>query len=222
MLRRDFEEKFIKNKSLNTVSKEEVALLLGEEVALMVGYDQNNPHHCYNLWEHSIATMQYIECSENIFLRVAALFHDIGKPYVAKKKNGRTVFYGHAKKSAEICKSLLCELGYTGDEVREIIFYIEHHDDFISWVLPQEEYDHKNKYLVEITALNLQKHINKVSLQEQLMLNKNHWEMLLELCAADASAQAVEVWQGGKLVDTRAHKLAKVEAMKAVLHIVTV
>ena len=76
--------------------------------------------------------------------------------------------------------------------------------------------------MVEITALNLQKYINKVSLQEQLMLNKKHWEMLLELCAADASAQAVEVWQGGKLVDTRAHKLAKVDAMKAVLHIVTV
>lgn len=96
-----------------------------------------------------------------ISLRIAAFFHDIGKPYVAQEKQGRLVFYGHAAKSAEITIKILKNLGYSDQEVNRICFYIRHHDDFISWALPTESYDHENPYLVEITTENVATHIEK-------------------------------------------------------------
>lgn len=132
MHRKEFEETFINSGSLVNMTKDEALRLLGKEVAMMIGYNQNNPHHCYDLWEHSIKTMQGLTCDKDNQLRVAAFFHDIGKPSVARVKDGRTVYYGHAQKSVEIANSLLNRLGYMSHEIEQILFYIEHHDDFIS------------------------------------------------------------------------------------------
>ena len=127
---------------------EEVNNLLGSEVSVMVDFDQRNPHHCYDLFMHSLYTVEGIKDTALVLLRVAAFFHDIGKPSVAMEKQGRLVFYGHAKKSAEIACSILKKIGYSDDEINEICFYIKHHDDFIAWVLPEEEYDHENKFFL--------------------------------------------------------------------------
>lgn len=218
MHRKEFEETFINSGSLVNMTKDEALRLLGKEVAMMIGYNQNNPHHCYDLWEHSIKTMQGLTVSKDNQLRVAAFFHDIGKPSVARVKDGRTVYYGHAQKSVEIANSLLNRLGYMSHEIEQILFYIEHHDDFISWVLPQEEYNHKNKYLIEITKDNLKTHIKKTELKEHFVLKEENWFSLLDLCKADVKAQSDEVWQNGKLIDTKVHKLAKIELLAETLH----
>lgn len=218
MHRKEFEETFINSGSLVNMTKDEALRLLGKEVAMMIGYNQNNPHHCYDLWEHSIKTMQGLTCDKDNQLRVAAFFHDIGKPSVARVKDGRTVYYGHAQKSVEIANSLLNRLGYMSHEIEQILFYIEHHDDFISWVLPQEEYNHKNKYLIEITKDNLKTHIKKTELKERFVLKEENWRSLLDLCKADVKAQSDEVWQNRKLIDTKVHKLAKIELLAETLH----
>lgn len=218
MHRKEFEETFINSGSLVNMTKDEALRLLGKEVAMLIGYNQNNPHHCYDLWEHSIKTMQGLTCDKDNQLRVAAFFHDIGKPSVARVKVGRTVYYGHAQKSVEIANSLLNRLGYMSHEIEQILFYIEHHDDFISWVLPQEEYNHKNKYLIEITKDNLKTHIKKTELKEHFVLKEENWCSLFDLCKADVKAQSDEVWQNGKLIDTKVHKLAKIELLAETLH----
>ena len=128
---------------------------------------------------------------------------------MARVKDGRTVYYGHAQKSVEIANSLLNRLGYMSHEIEQILFYIEHHDDFISWVLPQEEYNHKNKYLIDI---------KKTELKECFVLKEENWCSLLDLCKADVKAQSDEVWQNGKLIDTKVHKLAKIELLAETLH----
>lgn len=219
MHRKEFEETFIYSESFVNMTKGEILRLLSEDVTMMIGYDQRNPHHCYDLWEHSIKTMQGLTCDKNNQLRVAALFHDIGKPSVAREKDGRMVYYGYAKKSVEITRGLLNGLGYTCNEADPILFYIGHHDDFISWVLPQEEYDHKNKYLIKITRDNLETHIKKTEKKAHFVLKAENWRLLLDLCKSDAKAQSDEVWQNGKLVDTKAHKLAKIELLTETLHI---
>ena len=43
--------------SLLKLSKVELKDLLGSELAEMQGYSQNNPHHCYNLLEHTLRTL---------------------------------------------------------------------------------------------------------------------------------------------------------------------
>ena len=183
----------------------------------MVGFDQRNPHHCYDLFIHSLHTVDGIENTSPVLLRVAAFFHDIGKPVVAKKKQGYLVFYGHAQKSAEIVPVILKKMGYGSEEIKEICFYIKHHDDFISWVLPEEEYDHANKCMLQITEANMRRHVNKVNkkcAEDEFCPDKSGWKNLLDLCYADASAQAEVVVQKGIITDTREHKLKKIIALK--------
>ncbi|MCD8146239.1 MAG: HD domain-containing protein [Clostridiales bacterium] len=204
----------------NTKSKTEVTALLGEETARMVNYEQRNPHHCYDLFLHTLYTVQFIDDSAPAALRIAAFFHDIGKPYVAHEKQGRLVFYGHAKKSAEIARPLLSRLGYEQLYVDSICFYISHHDDFISWVLPTEPYDRKNPYLIEITAKNVAAHIEKTAVENRSLPDVKSYELwfnLLLLCQADASAQAEYVYRDGVVIDSREHKIRKVKAIQSTL-----
>lgn len=221
MRRVDFEDS-LKNPVhfWNERSSDEVGNTLGNAVKNMVSFDQRNPHHCFDLFNHSLHTVDGIEDTAPVLLRVAAFFHDIGKPSVAMEKQGRLVFYGHAQKSAEISVTILADLGYAPEEIEEICFYIAHHDDFISWVLPDEKYDRNNKFLVEITSENLRKHITKVTEKMTGMSfcpQKSSWQQLLKLCYADASAQAELVIQNGNVVDSKVHKLRKINALSDIL-----
>lgn len=216
MKKREFEKIVICNQDKLLLDAEDIACHLGADVKRMVGYDQRNPHHCYDLFTHTLHTVAGIKETAPVLLRVAAFFHDIGKPLVAMEKQGRLVFYGHAQKSAEVAYPILKEMGYSDTEIKEICFYIKHHDDFISWVLPEEEYNRENKYLVPITKENMQNHTEKVlnkSNVDDFQPDKQSWENLLELCYADASAQAELVIQNGMIVDSKQHKLRKVAAL---------
>ncbi len=118
-------------------SKEAIQKAFGEEVANMKDYDQNNPNHQYNLFEHTIEVMEAIPKEKYLSedyktLKIAAFFHDIGKPEVAKEKDGKTVYYNHAEKSKEISAEILQKMGYTENEIQRILFFIQHHDDFIN------------------------------------------------------------------------------------------
>lgn len=64
-------------------------------------FAQNNIWHIYDVYEH---ILHVVDGVPNIpELRIAALFHDIGKPYVYKEdENGVGHFFGHWDKSNEI------------------------------------------------------------------------------------------------------------------------
>ncbi len=61
------------------------------QLAVMVGFDQQNHAHQYDLWEHSVHTVLGIpdDVNDNM-LYLAALLHDIGKPncHVYGEKDG--------------------------------------------------------------------------------------------------------------------------------------
>lgn len=223
MMKRDDFEESLKNPLVFWLpkSKGEICCLLNGKVGDMVSFDQRNPHHCYNLFEHTIHTVGEMKDTAPVLLRVAAFFHDIGKTAVAIEKQGRLVFYGHAQKSSEISPIILKEMGYDTEEINEICFYIAHHDDFISWVLPEEAYDYKNKYFVEINEENLHRHIEKVEKkcsEKDFHPNESNWRNLLDLCYADASAQADTVIRNGIMTDTKEHKLKKILALQRCLN----
>lgn len=199
-------------------AKEDVYELLGKDAADMVNYDQHNPHHCYDLFSHLLHTVDALDSDVSIYLKAAAFFHDIGKPRVAMEKQGRLVFYGHAAKSAEIADPILAQLGYSPDERKLICFYIEHHDDFINWVLPEEKYDHRNPHLTPIAEMNLSAHIQSYNgIVEQIGNSADIWHELIKLCEADADSQALYVYKDGKCIDSKAHKLRKLERILSLL-----
>lgn len=206
------------------MSKSNVDRLLGPETAQMIKYNQNNPHHCYDLFLHTLHTVENLGDSAPDALRIAAFFHDIGKPFVATPKHNRTVFYGHANKSAEIAHQLLLRMGYALSEIERVCFFIKHHDDFISWVFPSEPYDRSNPYLIEISPSNLKTHIVE-TMKDYTFFETNEihqvWGNLLLLCRADTLAQTDKVYRGRIVIDSKVHKLRKIESIEQVLALLT-
>lgn len=71
------------------------------ELSLCKNFNQNNIWHIYDVYEHILHVVDGV--SNNIVLRMSALFHDIGKPFVYKEDDaGVGHFYGHYIKSKEI------------------------------------------------------------------------------------------------------------------------
>lgn len=88
---------------------------------------QNNPHHCYCVGEHTIKAMEAVRADK--VLRLALLFHDIGKP-VAKSSDEEGIdhFYGHPSISEEMTKKILRRLKFDNDTLRTVAALVKYHD----------------------------------------------------------------------------------------------
>ncbi len=70
------------------------------EIVPMVGFEQHNRHHIYDVFEHTLHVVG--AAPDTPLLRMAALLHDCGKPDTYKVDEfGEGHFDGHASKSAE-------------------------------------------------------------------------------------------------------------------------
>ncbi|MDP2157826.1 MAG: HD domain-containing protein [Nitrospirota bacterium] len=102
------------------------------EILPMKGCEQNWYHH-KDVWEHSLLVMEQVERilsdlflfgeasaaiaelldeEKTVFLKLAGLLHDIGKPATKgiKPETRRIIFYGHDKAGAEIIKEMAVRL----------------------------------------------------------------------------------------------------------------
>ena len=85
-------------------NEQEVFRLL-PELKICKGFQQNNPWHPYDVYEHILRVVDGVP--DNLYLRTAALFHDIGKPAkYYEDENGIGHFPGHWDESNEIFKIL--------------------------------------------------------------------------------------------------------------------
>lgn len=89
----------------------------------MAGFQQYNPHHCYDVLEHTAHALS--ASRPNLLVRLAVLFHDTGKPdCFSQDEQGTGHFYGHAARSAQIARELLDQLRVehaTRDTVVELV-----------------------------------------------------------------------------------------------------
>lgn len=101
--------------------------LLLPEVYACFNTSQNNPHHMYNVGEHSLRAVEAIE--KDVSLRWTMLLHDTGKAVTrTTDKNGIDHFYGHVAKSVEIAKLILRRLKFDNKSIEKIIRLVKHHD----------------------------------------------------------------------------------------------
>lgn len=91
-----------------------------------VGFNQHNPYHDKNVFEHVMEVLDNIEPKLN--LRLAAFFHDISKPECfTQDENGRGHFYGHHIKSATVTKEIMKRLKYSNDLIEDVSILIRYH-----------------------------------------------------------------------------------------------
>ncbi len=75
-----------------------------------IGITQNL-HHIYTVWEHNVRALETCP-SDKLSVRLAALFHDIGKPETKRGEGYRATFYNHDHVGARVTKRVLERLRY--------------------------------------------------------------------------------------------------------------
>lgn len=82
-----------------------------------IGLDQCSPYHRYNVWEHIVRAMEAAP-QNNLQLRRALLFHDIGKPAcMTLDETGRGHFKQHDRVGAEMTTAIMHELRYDSKSI---------------------------------------------------------------------------------------------------------
>ncbi len=97
------------------------------ELRPMYGCTQQNPHHQYDVWEHSLYTVGQVPAEP--VLRWAALLHDCGKPS-CKTVDASAVghFYGHPAAGCALAEQMLRRLRFSNEQAEHILFLVEQHD----------------------------------------------------------------------------------------------
>lgn len=87
-----------------------------------------NLHHIYTVWEHNTRALKY--CAEREYsleVRLASLFHDIGKPRSKRGEGLHSTFYGHEVIGAKIVAQIMARLKFPNDIAEKIIKMVRYH-----------------------------------------------------------------------------------------------
>lgn len=109
----------------------EIFAVIIPEIQPMFGFNQHNPHHIHDVWEHTLHAMsEPVEGFRPDFItRLALLFHDIGKPNCfTLSEDGIGHFYSHAKISADICRGVLTRLKFSNEIIENVVWLVLKHD----------------------------------------------------------------------------------------------
>ncbi|HJA11833.1 MAG TPA: CCA tRNA nucleotidyltransferase [Candidatus Mediterraneibacter merdipullorum] len=110
----------------------------------MAGVEQHTPHHKYDVAEHTLHALKNVKRDK--ILRLAMLFHDMGKPSVkTTDETGRDHFKGHALVSEEIARKVLRRLKFDNDTVKKVTRLVCYHD-----------------YRTEATPKNVRRAMNRI------------------------------------------------------------
>lgn len=91
---------------------------------------KQNGCHAYDVFEHLIRSMQCaVDKQYPLEIRIAALFHDIGKPPTRQWSNDKKdyTFYGHEVVGAKITKSILQDLNFSRETIDKVIKLVRWH-----------------------------------------------------------------------------------------------
>ncbi|MCQ2542713.1 MAG: HD domain-containing protein [Lachnospiraceae bacterium] len=149
--------------------------------------NQNNPHHCYSVGDHILKTV--CEVRSDKVLRLAMLFHDMGKPACkTTDEEGIDHFHGHPIKSQEMSKEILRRLKYDNDTIDKVSRLVRYHDERIE---PGEKYMRRAINRVGVVAfpdifevwnadLSGQSEYKREEKFERLNVNKKDYDSIIQ------------------------------------------
>ena len=155
------------------------------ELRPMYKNGHDNPHHCYDIYEHTLIALENIDPEPT--LRFAMLLHDCGKPAVKIfDENGVAHFYGHQRVSAEISAQILARLKVSNRFRDEVLFLVSNHD---RWEL-YENTDKMPRYLSKFGFDGVTK-LLKVMRADVLAQSPEYRYRLEQISAANEAAKAL-------------------------------
>ena len=105
----------------------DVLAVIIPELAPMIGYDQRNHHHHFDLWEHTVQALENVPPEED--LRLAMLLHDTGKPGACTlDSKGEAHYIGHQALSAEIAARVTENLRCSTAQQDHVVLLVKNHD----------------------------------------------------------------------------------------------
>ena len=123
-------------KIINTPNASKGLLLLQEtnllkqfipEIEKSIGVSQNK-HHIYTVWEHLWRSLDYAsQKNYSLEVKLASLFHDIGKPITKEGEGKDATFYNHEIVGAKIVRQILTRLKFPGDQADKILLLVRYH-----------------------------------------------------------------------------------------------
>jgi len=97
------------------------------ELEQSIGIGQNRSH-IYNVFEHLLYAIQYAaDKNWSLEVRIAALFHDIGKPISKRIHNNEVTFYGHEVVGSRVTRTALERLRFPKENVEKIVKLVRWH-----------------------------------------------------------------------------------------------
>lgn len=137
--------RLLKNISVERIAAELVQILDGEyaeqilldytdvlgvfipEILPMVGLEQRNPHHSFDVWTHTVYVI--VNSPHGRIMRLSALLHDIAKPRCfTVDERGTGHFHGHPEVGAKMAGKILRRLHFDNDTINKASTLIRYHD----------------------------------------------------------------------------------------------
>ena len=98
------------------------------ELKDLIGFQQNNPYHAYDVFNHTVHAIEK-SGSDDLVVRLAVFFHDFGKPHSYQDgEDGIRHFKGHGKVSAEITDSIMKRLRFDNETRNNVVELVYYHD----------------------------------------------------------------------------------------------
>lgn len=92
-----------------------------------VGVSQNK-HHIYDIYEHSMCSLDEAAKKKfNLEVKVAALFHDIGKPETKQGEGPDSTFYNHDYIGAKFTARILQRLRFPNKFIDKVVTLVKNH-----------------------------------------------------------------------------------------------
>lgn len=93
---------------------------------LEAGHIEQNRHHIYSVFKHSVLSLKFCPNKE-WQVRLAALLHDIGKPKTKKIINGEGTFYNHEMVGAKFAKKIMQRLKFSNEDMERVVNLVRNH-----------------------------------------------------------------------------------------------
>lgn len=91
----------------------------------LIGIEQPKIYHCFDVYSHTMLAVMYAK--KDLIVKLAALFHDVGKYYTQSFDKDEIHFYQHERVSEQLARICLTKLKYSNDIINTVCILIRRH-----------------------------------------------------------------------------------------------